>query len=154
MHDVTMAMTIWRYIESSLDRLVTLALTMTEDERAAKPPVDGANSIATLVGHTLANAEENLLGTLAGESIAYDRESDFEAPVTDARRIEKRWTDLRQRMEETLPRLHDEHLLEPRAHPRRGGITGLEVLVVVARHASEHLAHAELTRDWLVGRRG
>ena len=37
-----------------------------------------------------------------------------------------------------------------RVHPRRGLLTGREILIVVARHAAEHLAHAELTRDLLM----
>jgi hypothetical protein len=32
-------------------------------------------------------------------------------------------------------------------HPRRGAISGREILIVVARHAAEHLGQAELTRD-------
>ncbi len=32
-------------------------------------------------------------------------------------------------------------------HPRRGALTGRDVLIVVARHAVEHLGQAELTRD-------
>ena len=32
-------------------------------------------------------------------------------------------------------------------HPRRGVLTGREVLLIVARHATEHLGRAELTRD-------
>jgi|GEM_PF-4082909 len=62
----SIARTLWPYIERSLDRLVAVALELPEQERLARPPIEGANSIATLVGHTLANAEENLLGTLGG----------------------------------------------------------------------------------------
>jgi hypothetical protein len=34
-----------------------------------------------------------------------------------------------------------------RQHPRRGPLSGREILIVVARHAAEHLGQAELTRD-------
>lgn len=149
MGDSAISATVWPYIERSLDRLVALALELTEAERLARPPVDGANSIATLVGHTLANAEENLLGTLGGMDVAYDRQADFDAPTSDAAMIEARWTDQRGRMRSVVAGLDDAMLLAPRPHPRRGEVTGLEVLLVVARHAAEHLAHAELTRDWL-----
>jgi hypothetical protein len=36
-----------------------------------------------------------------------------------------------------------------RTHPRRGPMSANEILLVVARHAAEHLAQAELTRDLL-----
>jgi hypothetical protein len=34
-------------------------------------------------------------------------------------------------------------------HPRRGDMTGREILIKTVRHAAEHLGHAELTRDLL-----
>ncbi len=149
MPESVIALTVWGYIERSLDRLVTLALDLTEAERLALPPVDGANSIATLVSHTLANAEENLLGTLGGADVLYDRQADFDAPVADATSIEARWAILRARCAARLAEVDDASVLAPCAHPRRGEVLGLEVLLVVARHAAEHLAHAELTRDWV-----
>ncbi len=149
MSEPTISTTVWGYIERSLDRLVALSLDLTEAERVARPPVEGANSVATLVGHTLANAEENLLGTLGGLDVRYEREADFDAPISDAVAIAARWGDLRARIAAVIAGLDDAAVLAARVHPRRGEVTGLEVLVVVARHAAEHLAHAELTRDWL-----
>jgi len=81
--------------------------------------------------------------------VAYDREADFEAPIADAAAIEAHWADRRARIDALIVTLDDASILATRVHPRRGEITGLDVLVVVARHAAEHLAHAELTRDWL-----
>ncbi|MCB0140064.1 MAG: DUF664 domain-containing protein, partial [Caldilineaceae bacterium] len=34
-------------------------------------------------------------------------------------------------------------------HPRRGQMSGRAILMVVMRHAAEHMGHAELTRDLL-----
>jgi hypothetical protein len=138
--------TCWPYIERSLDRLVTLALEMTEDQRARVPDFEAFNSVATLVGHTLANAEDNFLGTLCGIAMVYDREADFEAPIVDAELIRQRWDRLRARVTEEIANLSDADVIEVRQHPRRGEIRGLEVLLVVARHAAEHLAQAEMTR--------
>lgn len=146
------APTIWRYTRGSLDRLVALSLDLTEAERAERPPIEEANSIATLVGHTLANAEDNLLGTLAGLPVTYHRQADFDAPETDATAIRDRWDALQARIEAAIATIDDVRVLGPVSHPRRGEVTGLEVLLVVARHAAEHLAHAELTRDWLRSR--
>ncbi|MDA0269615.1 MAG: DinB family protein [Chloroflexi bacterium] len=144
---MTFARITWPYIENSIDRLVDLAASLTPDERAHRPDFDGANSIATLTGHTIANAEDNLLGTLLGDPVAYDRERDFDAPETDIEQVRARWERVRAALAARLDELDDARLLTPTVHPRRGEITGAAILVVVARHAAEHLAHAELTRD-------
>ena len=140
------ASTSWAYIERSLDRLVTLSLELSDEQRARVPDYEAFNSVATLVGHTLGNAEDNLLGTLCGLEVIYDREADFEAPIVDAEAIRERWEDLRARISEEIARLSNEDVLELRQHPRRGEVRGLDVLLVVARHAAEHLAQAEMTR--------
>lgn len=144
---------LWAYIEGSIGRLVELALELDEETRARRPEFEGANSIATLVGHTLGNAEDNLLGTLCGVRVTYDREADFEAPMTDALEIKARWSGLGARFQSELQNLTDESVLAVRSHPRRGEISGLAVLTVVARHSAEHLAHAEVTRDLLLSAR-
>src|SRR5690606_4982012 len=58
-----------------------------------------------------------------------------------------RWRDLQSRIETALARLPPSALDGQVQHPRRGPITGRQVLLVVARHAAEHLGQAELTRD-------
>lgn len=144
----TLAGITWPYIERAIERLVVTAEGLTTDDLAWRPPAADANSIAVLASHTLGNAEDNLLGTLGGVSRSHDRASDFERPEVDAAAIRQRWERLRQAFEtDVLPGLTDERLLEKFDHPRRGAMRGLEVLLVVARHAAEHLAHAELTRD-------
>ncbi|CAN5843324.1 hypothetical protein BH10CHL1_BH10CHL1_01810 [soil metagenome] len=46
-----------------------------------------------------------------------------------------------------------DELTRVRSHPRRGQITGREILLVVACHAAEHRGQAELTRDLLFAAR-
>ena len=41
-----------------------------------------------------------------------------------------------------------------RPHPRRGIITGRDVLIVVARHTAEHWGEAQLTRSLMKARSG
>lgn len=139
---------VWGYADRSIERLVDLACSLTAEERSWRPAVDGANSIATLVGHTLANAEDNVLGTLLGLPYAYDRERDFEAPETDASAIRARFEALRTAAA-PVALLDDDDLARSFTHARRGEVLGIDLLLVVARHAAEHLAHAELTRDLL-----
>lgn len=102
--------------------------------------------------HTLGNAEENILGVLAGQPVDRDHEREFAAAPSQAA-IAAQWQDLRPRLLAVLCGLPAGELARPRAHPRRGSITAREVLLVVARHAAEHLGQAELTRDlWLAAR--
>jgi len=151
---MTIATLIWPYVERSIEAQVVAFEELDPAGRSWRPPAPETNSMATLVNHTIANAEENLLGTICGEAVAYDREADFDAPSTDPDAVRERWERLRTGFQSHLTSLTDEHLLETIEHPRRGAVTRLEVLVVVARHAAEHLAHAELTRDLYDAREG
>jgi uncharacterized damage-inducible protein DinB len=139
----------WRYIASSLDRLVACAAALDEAELGWRPPAEGANSLRVLAVHTLANAEENLLGLLGVEDAGRDRDAELRAAAGDGPELERRWRSLRARIERALDGLDGGALERPYAHPRRRAVSGREVLIVVARHAAEHLGQAELTRDLL-----
>ena len=143
------AETYGRYIAASLDRLVGCLSNLDELGLNWRPPAEEANSLYALAVHTLANAEENILGTLCGQPIGRDREAEFAARGTSPREVEERWRELRARLLVSLAGLPRSRLEEEIEHPRRGRITGREVLLVVARHCAEHLGQAELTRDLL-----
>lgn len=137
----------WRYIAASLDGLVELATGLPEAVARWRPPgVEGANSILVLARHMLANAEVNLCHTLGGEPLHYDREGAFDEDTSQAE-IAANWAVLRSRFEGVLRELPPERLDGLVPHHWRGDIPGREVLIIVARHAAEHLAHASLTRD-------
>ncbi len=51
----------WRYIASSLDRLVGCLDGLDAEALNWCPPAPGANSLYALATHTLGNAEENIL---------------------------------------------------------------------------------------------
>jgi hypothetical protein len=139
----------WRYIASSLDRLVALIDGVSASDLDWRPPAPGANSLYVLAMHTLGNAEENLLETLGGQPIGRDREAEFAAQGGSAETIVARWQALRPRLAEALAKLPVGALDAPYPHPRRGAITGRDILIVVARHSAEHLGQAELTHDLL-----
>jgi hypothetical protein len=147
------ALLFWRYIASSLDRLVACLDGLDADALNWSPPAPGANSLWVLATHTLGNAEENILETLCGERIARDRAGEFAARCVDPQAVAARWQILRPRLATPLAVLPDGALDAPRPHPRRGTIAGREIMIVVARHAAEHLGQAELTRDLLRARR-
>lgn len=141
--------TFWRFIAASIDRLATLVTGLDAAELGWSPPAEGANSLRVLAVHTFGNTEENLVGLLGGSDVARDRDGEFRAAAGDGAELQRRWSSLRPRVVATLDALDPGAVERTHLHPRRGAITGREVLIVVARHAAEHLGQAELTRDLL-----
>ncbi len=140
---------LWPYIERSIDRIVA-ALQSLEDTGIPlgwRPPAAGANSVYVLAVHALGNTEEQLLGVLCGLEVTRDREAEFAATPGSAAAIASEWRALAARIESAFGALTEVDLADSKRHPRRGEITGLEVLIVVARHMAEHAGQAELTRD-------
>lgn len=147
------ALIFWRYIASSLDRLVACLESLDAESLNWRPAAADTNSLYALVTHTLGNAEENILETLCGVPIGRDREGEFAAHGATPAYIVARWSDLRARLEDELAKLPADGLNHTYSHPRRGALSGREILIVVARHAAEHLGQAELTRDLLCAAR-
>lgn len=137
----------WSYISSSLDRLVETTSDQTIDALNWDPPASDANSIHVLVVHTLANAEDNLLGTLCGHHVERDRDREFGAVARTAEDLASSWPARRTALERALAEITTGQLAHEYSHPRRGQVTGRDLLMIVARHAAEHLGQAELTRD-------
>jgi hypothetical protein len=94
----------------------------------------------------MGNAEENILQTLCGTPVGRDRDAEF-AQAGIVAGVLARWEELRPRLAAALAGVARGELDRERPHPRRGTISGRAVLIVVARHAAEHLGQAELTRD-------
>lgn len=136
-----------RYILNSLDRLMACLEGMDDARLNWHPPAPGANSVYALAVHSLGNAEENILFLLCDQPSTRDRESEFAEHFQSAAALQQRWQELREHLNVTLIGLSAADLAREIIHPRRGVLTGLEVLLVVARHAAEHLGQAELTRD-------
>jgi hypothetical protein len=116
-------------------------------------PLASANSLYVLAIHTLANTEENLLGVLCGQPVQRQRETEFTAQGMSAKATQVRWAQLRAQLLENLAELSSTDLDQEREHPRRGQLTGRDVLIIVARHTAEHLGQAELTRDLVLAER-
>ena len=143
----------WSFISRSIDRIIACLDGMSEDDLNWRP-IKTANSLFVLATHLLGTTEENVLGVLCGQPVQRQREAEFAAVGTSADTVRSKWSDLRSRVEEALGHLTPEELDRKREHPRRGQLTGREVLIVVARHAAEHMGHAELTRDLLLMNQG
>ena len=143
------AMIYWRYISSSLDRLVGCLAGLDEEALNWKPLPTG-NSLYVLATHTLGNTEENVLGVLCGELIVRHRDAEFASYGASLIEVEQVWRTLRERVERHLETIPPTRLDGMCDHPRRGAIMGREVLLIVARHCTEHLGQAELTRALLL----
>lgn len=110
----------WRYISNSLDRLVEAMTGLTVDELNWRPPAAGTNSVHVLVVHTIANAEENLLGTLCGQHVERDREGEFGAVARIGGGLASSWPARRAALERALAEIQPGQLSHSYAHPRRG----------------------------------
>lgn len=135
----------WRYISGSLGRLIAIIEQEPDEVIRYRPPAPEANSILGLVRHTLANAGDNFLGVLQGTPTERDRETEFEDLERQA--LLDQWEGLRAEFESALAALPSGALDTSVQHGWRGEIPAREVLIIVARHAAEHLGQAELTRD-------
>lgn len=141
-----------RFIFSTLDHLVGSLEGLTEDELNWRPPAPDTNSLYAIVTHVLGNAEENVLQTVCGQPVSRSRAAELAARGNCAEPVRERWRELRTRMEAALDRLPTGDLDRELEHPRRGALTGRDVLLVVARHAAEHWGEAQLTLSLLRSR--
>ncbi len=141
-------------IGASLDRIARAMEGLNEDEINWSPEVDGANSLATMAMHVYANIEENILGTLLGQDVQRDRDAEFGQGRVAVSSVIARGDDVLRRIREALSTLSPSDLERQCEHPRRGILSGREVLLVAGRHAAEHVGHAELTRALILARRG
>ena len=138
-------------IGTALQRMVHALDGLDEAELNWRPAED-ANSLAVIAMHVYANIEENILGMLFGEDIQRDRDAEFAHGSIRRSNVIARGEAVRGRIDEALSTLTQTDLERMCHHPRRGDLSGREVLLVAGRHAAEHAGHAELTRVLIVAR--
>lgn len=138
----------WDFIARSVDRIFACMDGFTGDDLNWQP-IDSANSLYVLAAHTMGNLEDNILRVWCGQSGERDRVAEFAAQGADDAELRAYWQELQARVNAALATLAPPDLDRTCIHHRRGTITGREILIVVARHAAEHMGHAELTRDLL-----
>ena len=136
-----------QFIFGSVDRLVECLDGLSEHELNWRPSAPNTNSLYAITMHVLGNIEENILGTLCGLPVERDRDSELLAMGASAAPVHQRWQDLKEQITAALANLPADALNHERAHPRRGALTGRDVLIIVARHAAEHWGEAQLTRS-------
>jgi hypothetical protein len=142
------------FIFSTIDAIVGALDGLTAEELNWRPAAPATNSLYAIATHVLGNAEENLLGTLCGLPHGRDYATEFTAAASVPDAVRERWKRLRDRLADALATVTRDDLDGARQHPRRGVITGRDVLIVVARHAAEHWGEAQLTRSLMKARAG
>jgi hypothetical protein len=137
----------------SLGRIVGCLEGLDVEEQRWRPPALGTNSLLGIAAHALANAQENILGLLGGLAVERDSTAEFDDRRHSAAAIIQQWRELEPRLDKVVRGLSESSLSGQVVHPRRGRLSGFEVLVVALRHAAEHVGEAELTRGLVLARR-
>jgi hypothetical protein len=144
---------LWGFIKSSVDRIISCLDGLNEADLNWRP-LENASSLYVLAIHTIGNVELNILGVLCRQNIVRHRDEEFEARGSSVETVLQRWREVQERISSQLARLSSIDLDKEYEHPRRSKITGRDLLITIARHAAEHVGHAELTRDLLYTARG
>ena len=139
----------WEFAVRSVDRLLLCLDGLSRAELNWRP-LPTTNSIYVLATHMVGNIEETVYGVICEQPVQRDREAEFQAQGIDGAQLIAHWVQLQAQINEILYRFTAAELARPRAHPRRGALSANQILTVVARHAAEHLAQAELTRELLL----
>ena len=141
----------WEKIRNTVDELVGCLEALDSDALDWRP-LDDASSLYALATHTIGNVRHSFLNVLCGLPVTRERDAEFMVSGGSAAEIEARWNELTVQISDAIEELPATELDRERDHPRRGSISGRELLIVVARHAAEHYGQAQLTRDLLKAR--
>ncbi|HEY8286380.1 MAG TPA: DinB family protein [Chloroflexota bacterium] len=139
-------------IDEAISGIVGSLEGLDQEQLNWRPAAPGANSLWVLAVHSIANAEQTVLAILGGAPDTRDREAEFAAHGASPEAARAQWNGARQELRAAIARLSPEDLEREHTHPRRGVMTGHQLLLLVISHASEHRGHASLTRDLLLAR--
>ena len=139
-------------IDEAISAIVDCLEGLNQEQVNWRPEVSGANSLWVLAVHSIANAEQAVLAVLGGAPDTRDREAEFAAQGASPEAARTQWEHSRHELRAAIARLSPEDLEREHIHPRRGVMTGHQLLLLVIGHASEHRGHAGLTRDLLLAR--
>ena len=143
-------------IRTRLGAAVACADGLTEAQINWRPTLAEGNSLYALAAHTLGNARAWVLGIACGEDIRRDRPAEFAASGINANPLRDDLASLTARIAKALGTMDPEQLdrrFVPSQELWGGGnpaheITPQYALLHVIEHASLHLGHLELTRDF------
>jgi len=139
-------------IDEAIFGIIACLEGLDQEQLNWRPEVPGANSLWVLAVHSMANARQAVLAVLGGAPDTRDREAEFAAHGASPETARALWEHTRQELRAAIVTLSPENLEREHTHPRRGVMTGHQLLLLVIGHASEHRGHAGLTRDMLLAR--
>ncbi len=120
-----------------------------------RPPADGANSVWVLATHTAGAARAWILGIACGRDIGRDRPAEFASSGADASQliasIDRTIVDVGAALRDLDPARLDLRLVPAQELWGEGPTQEISVrdaIVRVIAHASLHLGHMHVTRDW------
>jgi len=144
-----------RQIRSILERVCACLEGLNQSQLNRRPAIDGANSAYVIAAHTLGNARAWVLGIACGRPIERDRPAEFRASGRDASALLAEANRLSDEIAAALAALSPSDL-EQRVVPAASlwgegephEISRREAILHVIEHASIHLGHLHMTRDW------
>lgn len=139
-------------VTEAIDRVVACLDGLDAQALNWRPPAPDTNSLYVIATHVLGNAEECILEILGGHAINRKRREEFLAEGAAGLSIVERWQQRRDEMRRVVEALSTDDLEHLYQHRRRGELSGRAVLLLVIRHASEHLGEAQLTRALALAR--
>jgi hypothetical protein len=136
----------------SIHRALRAQVEVLDDQALAWVPVSGANSISTMLVHTL-GSEREVLRIVHGLPSDRDRPSEFTRPATSAAYLLNQLADADALLTELGEQITPADLAAVRERGEREPQTGIRWLVSNVAHAREHLGQVELTRQLYEQRR-
>src|SRR6185436_553361 len=91
-----------RFIFSTIDHLVEALDGLSAAQLNWRPEAASTNSLYAIAVHVLGNAEENVLGTVAGQAVSRSRDAELAARGDSWEPVCDRWRDLRARLDTAL----------------------------------------------------
>ena len=142
-------------LRSLLDRLCETVQGLDEAQLNRRPPIGGANSAYVVMTHTLGNARAWVLGIACGRPIERDRPAEFRALGRDASALlagaQRLSNEIAAALSALSPSDLEQRLVPPRSLWGEGDpheVSRREAILHVIEHASIHLGHLQMTRDW------
>jgi hypothetical protein len=139
-------------IDESLE-MIAVCLEGLDDDSIRWSPDGGANCLAVIAKHSIANAHRNVLAHFAGEPYDHRREEEFSLDGETGETLSAAFETLRGRMRARLDTMPHASLDAMCNHARLGAVLGRVVLLQAARHAAEHAGEARLTRRLILDRK-
>ena len=126
---------------------------LSADELDWRPATGTGNSLSILAAHVLGSVEEKILEFLGGQPVGRVRDREFATGAAQASAVVAHWSEVKANLPQVVAALPVEAWDTPRGRGDLSQLTERALLLLVHRHASEHLGEAQLIRDLILARR-